>query len=292
MVVPACNEAAVIERCLDRLAEPLAAGALEVLVVVNGTTDDTAERVRRWRGPGGERVRLVELAAGSKTAAVRRGLAELGVPGGASPVLLLDADVELAAGELRRVTEALHRRDAAIASVGVRLDTAASRAVVRRWARVWSALPYTRDGVVGSGLLALSAAGASRVAVLPDVVNDDGWVRRQFPTAERVPTGATLLVHAPRTARALVARRARVLLGNDELTALLGPDPERTAAVGLGDLVRGRLVSPLDAAVYAGTALAARLLATYRIARGRRRHWAADVTSRLPRPAGEAGSAG
>ncbi len=282
--MPACNEAAVIERCLDRLSEPLGAGSFDVVVVVNGTSDDTAERVRRWAGPGATRVRLVELAVGSKPAAVRRGLAELGVPAGSDPVLVLDADVELDRAELRAVVEAVRLNAPVVAEVAVRVDASCSDPVVRRWAAVWTALPYTAGGVVGSGLLALSARGAARVGALPDVVNDDGWVRRQFPPSSRVSTGATLVVHAPRTARALVARRARVLLGNDELAALLGPDPERTASGSLGSLVRERRVSPLAVAVYAGTALAARLLAAYRVARGRRRYWAADATSRAPGP--------
>ena len=55
VVIPAHNEANVIGRGLDRLFGSLGTG-IEVIVVCNGCTDDTADTARAWRpSPDGDR---------------------------------------------------------------------------------------------------------------------------------------------------------------------------------------------------------------------------------------------
>ena len=50
VVIPAHDEAQVIGRTLRGVLDRTAAGRLEVVVVCNGCTDDTAEVARRFAG--------------------------------------------------------------------------------------------------------------------------------------------------------------------------------------------------------------------------------------------------
>jgi glycosyltransferase involved in cell wall biosynthesis len=62
VIIPARNEAALIERALDSIAsQACAPGSLEAVVVANGCVDDTAERARRFaRGQPGLCVQVLE----------------------------------------------------------------------------------------------------------------------------------------------------------------------------------------------------------------------------------------
>jgi len=274
VVVPAHNEETLIVRCLDDLARL----AADITVVANGCADRTGERVRAWEQESGLPVRLIELPVPSKTAAIRAGLAAVR----GRPVVICDADIDMPPASWQAIVDAVTTPAAVIAVPRVAIRTANSAAVVRRWATVWSLLPYVRGGVVGSGVLAVSAAGAERIADLPDVINDDGWIRRAGGYWRRMAVDAVFGIRAPLTGAALIRRRARVLLGNRQLAALLGPDPERTPAVGLPRLLRDREITVPDAVAYLWIAVAARLVAGYRVIRGRRREWAADRTTRQP----------
>src|SRR5262249_5142571 len=85
VLIPAHNEAAVIERCLKTLFEGTEPGELEVAVVCNGCRDATADLARAF----GQAVTVIELEEGSKPAALRAGDRCLRT----FPRLYLDADV-------------------------------------------------------------------------------------------------------------------------------------------------------------------------------------------------------
>ena len=87
VVIPAHDEAAAIRRCLDGLFAGFQPGELDVVVVCNGCSDETAALARS----SGHPVRVIELSAASKPAALRTG--DLAVS--AFPRLYLDADVLL-----------------------------------------------------------------------------------------------------------------------------------------------------------------------------------------------------
>ena len=98
IIIPAHNEAAVIDRTLEALDPLIAAGTVEVIVVPNGCTDDTADRARGHAG-----VRVVERTEGSKTAALNAGDAHAT----RWPRLYLDADIEAAPEALAQAVRAL-----------------------------------------------------------------------------------------------------------------------------------------------------------------------------------------
>src|SRR5690606_37510603 len=101
VVIAARNEAAVLGRRLDaRLPapDPPDGAALDITVVANGCTDATAAVARARPG-----VRVIELAEGSKPAALNAGdAAAVGWPR-----VYLDADIVLSAADIHRLAAAV-----------------------------------------------------------------------------------------------------------------------------------------------------------------------------------------
>ncbi len=273
VVVPAHDEAAVIQRCLSALTrEPDPRFALRVVVVCNGCHDGTAGLVRAAAARD-DRISLVELEVGAKPAAIRAGLAHA-APG---PVAVVDADVVLSPDALAGLWDCLAPDGARIAAPALVVDTSGCAPSVRRYYRVWITEPYVARGVIGAGVYAVSAAGRERLAQLPDVLADDTWAKRQFGPGERCTTPGSFTVFPARTTAALVRRRARVEAGNAELRALADPVPRAVPGPGPSRALPDRLA-------YRGVVRAAGLLAFWRARTGRSRAWGKDSTSR-PLPA-------
>src|SRR5688500_15279218 len=104
MIIPAHNEGGVIARTLTSiLANPLDR-PVQIVVVANGCTDDTAEGVKGF----GERVTLIETPVGSKVHALNLGDREAKYDLRA----YLDADIELSPDALQAVANAF--KDSAV----------------------------------------------------------------------------------------------------------------------------------------------------------------------------------
>lgn len=207
IIVPAHNEGAVLQRCLEALLRDARPGELEVIVAANGCTDDTAAIAVNFGPP----VRLINVPAASKTAAINAADAEAF----GFPRFYVDADVELETAAVRAVAAALHGPVLA-ASPGLDLDCSESDLLVRSYYRIWCQLPSVRDDLVGRGVYAVSRAGRQRFGQFPDVLNDDHFFRGQFRATERtVVPSCWSKVRAPRNVDALIARKVRVRLGNE-----------------------------------------------------------------------------
>ena len=256
VVIPAHDEAAVITRCLDALSEGFAPGELDVVVVCNGCADRTATLARSSR----QAVRVVELAAASKPAALRAGDAAAR----AFPRLYLDADVVLPGASARRVLERL--RDGALgARPPIRYDSTSSSAPVRSYYRARSRVPAVLGSLWGAGVYGLSAAGRQRFGVFPDVVADDLWVDRHFDRGEvEIVDCPPVVVAVPRRARDLRRVLRRTYRGKHEVAGASDPGvrvPD-TARRALRDLCRLAATDPaaaVDAATYAAFAASARV---------------------------------
>jgi glycosyltransferase involved in cell wall biosynthesis len=85
IIIPAHNEAGLIDRTLAPLDPLVTAGTAEVIVVPNGCSDDIADRARAHSG-----VRVVQLAEGSKAATLNAG----DTHATRRPRLYLHADIE------------------------------------------------------------------------------------------------------------------------------------------------------------------------------------------------------
>jgi hypothetical protein len=278
VVIPANNEAAVIRRCLDALFEGLPAGTLDVVIVCNGCTDDTALQA----GSSGYPVRVLELAAASKPAALRAGDAAAL----AFPRIYLDADVVLRGAAARVLLERL-RTGAIAGRPPIRYDSGNASAPVRSYYRARSRVPAVLGSLWGAGVYGLSAEGRSRFGEFPEVVGDDLWVDRLFNRGEvEIVDCAPVLVTVPRRAGDLVRLLRRTYRGKAEK----GPDPDgrapRTTSSTLRDLGRLAAAGPggaLDAATYSAFAAGARLSLAVAHAAGEPRagsSWERDDSSR------------
>jgi len=278
VVVPACNEEAVLPRCLDALDDQVGDVSLRVVVVCNGCTDGTADLARGWaaRRPDAQ---VIELSEGNKAAAVRAGLAALR---GTTVAAVVDADVVVSPEVALGLREALQTTEPRIAAPSLAVDLAGCTWAVRAFYRVWLQEPYVAGGLIGAGVYAVNAAGRRRIEGLPDVIGDDAWARQQFPPQQRCTSGGTFVIRPARTLGALVRRRARVEAGNRQLRAATsGRDGQRVGRSSeRGWLRRLRRNGPVDACVFELVERCANRVAEHRRQRGRSGTWSQDQTSR------------
>jgi glycosyltransferase involved in cell wall biosynthesis len=121
-IIPALNAADTIARCLDAITAQRS-DDVEVIVVDDGSTDDTFEIASRYE------VRLLKLPRNMGQSAARNRGAEMA----RAPVLLfLDADVALAPGALARTKAAMSRGDAD-AIIGSYDDDPAAKSTISRF---------------------------------------------------------------------------------------------------------------------------------------------------------------
>jgi hypothetical protein len=211
VVIPAHDEAAVIERCLDALLADARPGELEVVVVCNGCTDDTADRARRH----GADVRVVETPVASKAHALNLGDEHVVT----FPRVYLDADVVLTTAAVRDVVALLEGEPGVVVAAPTAVVDLTDRPwPVRAFYEVWSRLPYATEDMVGCGVYAFSREGRARFDRFPDRIADDEVARRVAGAGERraLPT-STFTIHPPRTLAGVLAVRVRVRAGNRQL---------------------------------------------------------------------------
>ena len=255
VIVPAYNEAAVIKRTLAPLSGAAVDGFIELIVVCNGCTDDTAEVARSVPG-----VQVVELEQGSKPAALNAGdeAATLW------PRLYLDADIQISAAAVLAVLDRLAQGDVLAARPLSRYDFDGASALVRSYYRALQRIPQHKLAMWGAGVYGLSAKGHQRFGVFPVVTSDDLYVDTQFEAAEKaVVATEPSVVKTPADVKSLLAILRRSRRGTAELSAdghgphtrirNTGPD----TAVAVVRTIHGPR-SAVDAAVYTGMAFAKR----------------------------------
>jgi glycosyltransferase involved in cell wall biosynthesis len=272
IVIPAYNEGGVIRRCLDELFIGLDPSEVEVAVVCNGCSDDTADQARR----AGYAITVLDLPEPGKIGALRAG--ERAVS--AMPRLFLDADVEITGDTARRVLEAVDIDKPLAARPTVRYDVSQSTWPVRRYYAARRALPGVMSDLCAGGTYAFSRMARERFEEFPDLIGDDLFAARMVAPHEIVVVDtAPVVVHTPRRSAPLLRILKRVYRGNQEL-ARERPDLARdTTSTTVRDLLR-LVLQPrhtVDAIVYAGFVLIARVM--IRFERGPVR-WERDETSR------------
>jgi glycosyltransferase involved in cell wall biosynthesis len=249
IVIPAHNEHLVIERCLSSILEDAGPEELEVAVVCNGCTDDTAAKVRKLGDP---RVTVVETPVGSKIHALNLG--DQAVSG--FPRLYVDADVELGVEAIREV--------ATLLGDGSPIVVAAPRAKVayqdrpwflRSFYRVWTRLPYFSENMIGAGVYAFSREGRSRFGEFPNVTADDEYARLIAAPDERKSTeSTTFTIHPPRTLGGLLKILTRARAARYELADRF-PRMGDHGNTGANRTLRTLVTSPsmwADAPIYLG----------------------------------------
>jgi glycosyltransferase involved in cell wall biosynthesis len=274
--MPAHDEAAVLRERLGGLMASLPPGAVEVVLVANGCSDDTADVARGIPG-----VRVLELTEASKSAALNAGDREATH----FPRIYLDADIRIPGAAVLRLAAALDTDRPVVAAPRVDFDLSSCSWAVRAFFSLFRVLPYAGQGLVGLGVYGLSEAGRRRFDTFPDLVADDLYVQRLFAPEERLSVDASFQVVVPRRVRDLVAVRTRVARGNRqlaeraaELELATGSSTGGTARALLAEIVRRPYRLPA-AVVYLGVTAVAR-------SRARRAApvavWERDASSRSP----------
>lgn len=210
VIVPAHNEATVIRACLDSLLQQ--PGVERIVVACNGCTDNTAAIVQQDY----PQVTCLDIATPSKVNALNE--AEKHVS--SWPVFYIDADTRLSTGAIQVISQAMGSGELLLAAPEPVIDTSRSSWWVKQYYRTWLSLPYIRDGVVATCSYVIAEKGRQRFSHFPSIINDDGFVRCQFTSAERgnVP-GSQVFITAPRNLKSLIKIKTRARLGNMQLAA-------------------------------------------------------------------------
>jgi len=239
-IIPAHNEASVIAASLRSLRDDAGGTDVEIIVICNGCTDDTAAIAAREPG-----VRVIKSPVPSKVAAINLGIQHAR----GEHVVVVDADIRLSGDGLRGLARALASPGVLAAAPRAEMEFAPGTSwFVRAYYRVWFSLPYVHEGMVGCGVYAIGAAGRSRVFPIPDVIADDGYVRGSFSPTSRVRVDSVVSkVRAPRTLRDLIKIKTRSRLGSYQLAGRFGeslPGQHKSSEYSLaviGLLLRPRL---------------------------------------------------
>ncbi|MBK8448429.1 MAG: glycosyltransferase [Micropruina sp.] len=279
VIIPAHNESAVLGRLLHELAQPPLRDSMEIIVVANGCTDDTA----RVAGSVHDSIRVLDIAEGSKTAALNAGDRHATV----FPRVYVDADVLIAQEAVLELAATLSQPGAFIASPRLIVETAGASWAVKQHYRLWELTHYRRTAHIGSGVYALSRAGRERFADWPPVIADDRFVQLLFSIQERrTLSESVFVVHSPRTLRAQLRRAVRIARGNRELAEMSasssdsGSLPGSSALLHLLTQVAGKPSLWPGFVIYAVTNLTARIWAEVEIRTHRPRIWHRDDTTR------------
>ena len=255
VLIPAHNEADWLPACLDALcaADPVA-GPVEVIVVANGCTDDTAELARR-KAPAfearGWALRVLELAQGSKLGALNAG--EAAARG--AVLVYLDADVLVSPPLLAQLAEAL-AEDAPRYASGMPQVTTSGDWVTRHYTRFWQTTGFMTHGVPGFGVFAMNRTGRARWGEWPDIISDDTFARLNFRPEERIAVPAPYAWPMIEGFAPLVRVRRRQDIGVAEVEQLF-PDLMRNddAHDQMRPFWRRALADPLGALVFVAVRL-------------------------------------
>lgn len=210
IIIPACNEEAVIGRTLSCLLKDADRSNLEIIVCCNGCNDRTAQIAREFSPT----VRVIETSKGSKTWALNLGDAAAQ----SFPRIYVDADISLTHSTVEKLVNALSQSETLAAAPRMKVELTNRSWMIRAFYDVWLKTPYHLRGMIGSGVYALSQQGRSRFGTFPDIIADDAFVRAHFgPDERRVLDECTFTVLPPTSIGALLKVKTRATLGNREL---------------------------------------------------------------------------
>jgi glycosyltransferase involved in cell wall biosynthesis len=210
IIVPAHNESAVIARTLGAWIGDSGPDEIDVVVVCNGCTDNTASIARQF----GPMVRVCESEVAGKAYALNLG----DQISRAFPRIYVDADIVISVDAIRALARHLEEGSVLAVAPTPEINLAGCSWLVRKYYDIRSRLPSSHEGIGGSGVYALSDVGRRRFAQFPEVIADDTYVRLQFKPEERETLSfVKCMVFPPRTIPQLIAVRTRAYIGTVEL---------------------------------------------------------------------------
>ena len=275
VIIPAHDEEHVIGRLLAALVSAARPNDLEIIVVANGCTDETADVAAHF----GPLVRVLSIPVASKHAALIAG----DRAARSFPRIYVDADVELTTNDVFALIEAL-LRPGILAAAPQRALALTGRPLLVKWQYdIWERLPEYRHGLFGRGVIAVNEAGHARIAQLPPVMADDLAASLLFAPHERVIVpGARVVIHTPRTITDVLRHRVRAAVGVMQMSRTDGvPSPSaRTRPSDLTAIVRCEPHMTPHIALFLAVAILARFRARRAVARGDFSTWLRDESSR------------
>lgn len=214
IIIPVYNGAKALPDTLEALGRQARAD-MRVVIVANGCKDDSATVAQREADthlPGLD-VQLIELAQGSRPAALNAGLAR-----SSGIRVMLDQDAVLGPGTLAALEQAIDQ-GAHFATARLVWGGPASWPV-RAALGAWSELPYVKRSPVSAGLYAFSSTCRARFDQYPMHLPDDKWVRLLCQRSERVRLAdVEYRVTPPPDFAGLVAARRRYAESNLRLAS-------------------------------------------------------------------------
>jgi cellulose synthase/poly-beta-1,6-N-acetylglucosamine synthase-like glycosyltransferase len=213
IIIPAHNEASVIAATLQSIMSNSFDRPLQVIVVANGCTDQTAEVVRQF----GNYVELVETPVGSKVHALNLGdrVAKYDLRA------YLDADIELSDNALQTVVDAFKDSTVRLAKPRARHTYRGRNPFLAGYYHLWRSMPYVRKGAMRGGFYAIDKELRSRFREFPSLTADDQFLRNLArPHERRVVDGCYATVTMPQTFGDLLKVKTRWTYGDLELAAL------------------------------------------------------------------------
>lgn len=212
IIIPAHNEASVVARTLSSILANELDRPVQIVVVANGCTDDTATVVRGF----GDKVELVETPVGSKVHALNLGdrVAKYDLRA------YLDADIELSQGTLQAVVDAFKDPTVRLAMPRAKHVYRGKNPFLAGYYAVWRSMPYVRRGAMGGGFYCIDKELRSRFREFPTLTADDKFIRNLAkPHERRVVETCHATVTMPQTLRDLLKVKTRWTYGNMELAA-------------------------------------------------------------------------
>lgn len=276
IIIPAHNEAAVIGRLLEDLTRSATREQIEIVVGCNGCSDITADICRRFDFP----VKVVETDTASKIAGLN--LADSAAT--RFPRFYVDADVQISLDAIHAVSEVLSSGSALAAAPQMHVDYSKSSWAVKAFYRIWLILPYHREGMIGSGVYALSKRGRDRFGTFPEIIADDGYVRALFSGDERITLDSChFTITAPTNVRDLIRVKTRSRLGFWELGKRFPqtlPNEKKNWLPAIGRFIR----TPglwIDGVAYLTITILVRIRAKQKFKNLSSYRWERDESSRL-----------
>lgn len=186
IIIPAYNESALINETLAYLFSDNRLTNIEIIVVCNGCIDDTVEKVQLFisdnsllLSTNGISMFVFETNKASKTNALN-----IGVKKSNSDInVFLDADILINGCDIQQLVTELNVRKLKAISPTIIFDFSQSSFLVRQYYKVVSQSYYNLDYRL-SNVIALSAAGIEKIGILPEVIADDDFIRKQFTKTE------------------------------------------------------------------------------------------------------------
>jgi len=273
VIIPAFNEEKVISRCLNALIDYKQ--QLDIIVVCNGCTDNTAKVVQS----NFLDVRVILVETASKVNAVNLGLKQCKY----QQVMLVDADIIFPFSELNRLVRFAEERKLMVASPIADVELTNSSIFVRAFYKVALRLPYYTKLKI-SAVIYLSAEGRQKLGTLPDLISDDDYIRLSFSeNQKKLVKELSYKLFAPIKYWGLIKILSRSHLGNKELKkryAHLFLNQRQQPSYSLFKLAKNLLLWP-SLIIFVGTKIIVRVRAYFQFKKLSRYQWEKDESSRV-----------